>query len=539
MMGAMEHPKTQRPQRVLAAGIAGSGLLLAVLWTWAIWSCAEHWRGNPNYSYGWAVPLLAFGFALRRYVTWRGQSSPDGGSSPAGPPLMAATAVAGTAAALALEYAREEMWHPEITLWSICLLVTFGTLAIFWRVGGKSLVRAEAFPVLFFLTSVPWPPRFEQPLTAALMQSVAAATTEILHWLGVEATSSGGAIALRSGLVGITEACSGIRSLQAGIMFGLAMGEWFLLRPGRRVVLLGIAIALALVTNLARTLTLALHAEWHGAGTVEQVHDMVGNIVVTALVLAIWLAGKLLAGRRDEGDAPESWRARIKSLGPFRFVPTWGIGTSMGLALLVGIFGAHLICARAAASAHEQTSPHFFAQVGPPGPNKSMPVPREVWNELRPTSGEFIRREGEDSSGGGDCFHFFWKPSVWNRFALVHRPDICMPGIGWQAAGPAPQALEVEIDGRSVRFYLFRFRRGETHALELWGAWRNGSPVPLDYTPDQVFGKLPPPSTLALQGKRRSATEIVACSVISSGTEPSSEIAVALLRSVFHYRSDE
>jgi exosortase len=454
---------------------------------------------------------------------------------------IAITAVLALTVAFALEYTREEMWHPEITLWSICLLVTFGTLAVFYRNGGAGLARAEAFPVLFFFTGVPWPPRFEQPLTANLMQSVVATTTEILHWLGVEAQSSGGAIALRSGLVGITEACSGIRSLQAGIMFGLAMGEWFLLRRGRRAVLLGIAIAMALLTNLVRTLILALHAERHGAGTVEQVHDMVGNIVVTAMVLAIWFAGKCLSGRRSQSDGSTgSWLARFRGLLPARAVVGGAFYTGVGLALVAGIFGARLVCAHAEAASHEQTAPRFIAQVDSAGPNKLLAVPREVWNELRPTSGEYIHRERAGSpDDGGDCYHFFWKPSVWNRFALVHRPDICMPGIGWQAAGPPPEAVDLEINDRTVRFYIFRFRRGDTYALELWGAWRNGTAVPLEYTPDQVFGDVPPPPSLALQGKRRSATEIVACSVISEGREPASEIAVALLRSVFNYKADE
>ena len=515
--------------------VPGPAFLLVALWTWAIWSCAEHWRGNPNYSYGWAVPILALGFGLRRYFLWNEEHARTEPSP--GAVTIFITAVLAMTAAFALEYAREEMWHPEITLWSICLLVTFGTLAVFARIGGATLTRAESFPVLFFLSSVPWPPRFEQPLTAGLMQSVAATTTEILHWLGVEAQSSGGAIALRSGLVGITEACSGIRSLQAGIMFGLAMGEWFLLRPGRRVLLLGIAIVLALLTNLARTLTLALHAEWHGAGTVEQVHDLVGNIVITALVLAIWFAGKCLSEGTQESEASISWLTRVQQFRLGRPASAQGVYAGVGLALVAGIFGARLVCARADAASHEQTSPHFVAQIDSSGPNRLLAVPREVWNELRPTSGEYIHRERAASSDeGGDCYHFFWKPSVWNRFALVHRPDICMPGIGWQAAGPPPQAIDLEIDGHRVRFYLFRFRRGDTHALELWGAWRNETAVPLEYTADQIFGNVPPPSSLALQGKRRSATEIVACSVISNGTEPASEIAVALLRSVFHYK---
>jgi hypothetical protein len=305
--------------------------------------------------------------------------------------------------------------------------------------------------------------------------------------------------------------------------------------------LLGIAIVFALLTNLVRTLTLALHAEWHGAGTVEKVHDLVGNIIITALVLAIWLTGKFLSERRSETTSSFSWPVQIRR---FRLGEgAWrrgGLYASVGLAMVAGIFGARLVCARAAAAVHEQVSPRFVAQVGSPGPTRLLAVPREVWNELRPTSGEYVRRESAELPGdGGDCYHFFWKPSVWNRFALVHRPDICMPGIGWQSAGTPAQAMDLEIDGHNVRFYLFRFRRGDIHALELWGAWRNGDPVPLDYTPDQIFGTLPPPPSLALQGKRRSATEIVACSVISAGSEPASEIAVALLRSVFHYRSDE
>jgi exosortase/archaeosortase family protein len=392
------------------------------------------------------------------------------------------------------------------------------------------------FPVLFFLTAVPWPPRLEQPLTSDLMIVVASATTEILHWLGVAAQTSGGAIALRSGLVGITEACSGIRSLQAGTMFGLAMGEWFLLRPSRRLILLGIAVLLALVTNLARTLTLALQAEWHGANSVDQVHDSVGNIVITTLVVAIWLAGRLLShSSADETHVLLGFGGRAKRLLSNLFVPRRGILALATIAIVLGIISARLLYAHNEGSGYTQTGPHFSSQTGPSTMNELAPVPREVWNELRPTSGEYIRHRAADGTqSDGDCFHFFWKPSVWNRFALVHRPDICMPGIGWQSAAP-PESVDVDLNGRSVRFYLFRFRRGSAHALELWGAWRNGDPVPLNYTVRQVFGVEAPPTTLPLQGKRRSATEIVGCSVIGDSAEPRKEIAVALLQSVFIY----
>src|SRR5439155_16815685 len=156
-----------------------------------------------------------------------------------------------------------------IVIWTIAFVPIILTLLVCWLAGGKTLLRAELFPILFFLTAVPWPPRFEQPITAGLMQGVAAATAALLHWVGIAARTAGGAITLRTGVVGISEACSGMRSLQAGIMFGLAMGEWFLLRPLRRIALLFIAIALALITNLIRTLALSLWAEWNGLDAVE------------------------------------------------------------------------------------------------------------------------------------------------------------------------------------------------------------------------------------------------------------------------------
>jgi exosortase/archaeosortase family protein len=318
------------------------------------------------------------------------------------------------------------------------------------------------------------------------------------------------------------------------------MGEWFLLRPTRRLILLGIAILLALITNLVRTLTLALQAEWHGANSVDQIHDLVGNIVITTLVLAIWLSGKLLSDRSDE--APQFFLLlgqRAKRLLAGLFVrPNRGI-SAITIALLAGIVFARLLYAHGEGQGYSQEAPRFVAETGPASMNEIVAVPKEVWNELRPTSGEYIRhRASERTNTEGDCFHFFWKPSVWNRFALVHRPDICMPGIGWETAA-APESVDIDFNGQAVRFYLFRFRRGNAQAVELWGAWRNGDPVPLNYTVRQVFGVDAPPTSLPMQGKRRSATEIVGCSVIGESEEPSKEIAIALLQSVFNYTAHE
>ena len=530
----MVSPQTAAGPRPTSPSFPWALLVVLVTWCWAIWSCAEHWQANPNYSYGWAVPLLATGFAFRRY--WRLPSTnpaPQPALSSLSRAFQLTVAIAIVIMVFALEYWREQMWHPEIVLWSICLIAVLSTLAIFYFCGGATLARAELFPVAFFLTAVPWPPRFEQPLTSSLMKWVAVATTELLHWFGIEAQTSGGAIALPSGLVGITEACSGVRSMQAGIMFGLAMGEWFLLQPVRRIVLLGIAIVLALATNLIRTFVLCLEAHWHGVDYLDQVHDLIGNVVITALIGGIWIAGKLLS--RPTGPRLAIQEIKDRSRSAFRHAFKLGhpVLRSLGLAFLVGIIGARAFTAKIEAKDRTQTSPFFAAKIDKA--NQPRQLSREILSELHPTFAEYVHRQSADLPRGADCFHFFWKPSPWNRFVLVHRPDICMPGIGWTQTVPA-QPVTAQLNGKPIQCQLFRFERGNVYALELWGVWRNGEALSIDYVPAQVLGAAALPSSLHFEGKRRSATEIVACTVIGEGVPPSSDIAVALLQSVFEYK---
>jgi len=67
-----------------------------------------------------------------------------------------------------LEFAREQVLHPIIVIWAIAFVPITLTLLACWLAGGRNLLRAELFPILFFLTAVPWPPRLEQPITAGL-----------------------------------------------------------------------------------------------------------------------------------------------------------------------------------------------------------------------------------------------------------------------------------------------------------------------------------------------------------------------------------
>ena len=519
---------------VISKPHCGCWSLLLAAWTWAIWSCAEYWRANPNYSYGWIVPILGLAYVARRLTLAQSKNIAR--------PIFAVPiwfivffGIVAAAIFFGLEFAREQVWHPIIVIWTIAFVPIILTLLVCWLAGGKTLLRAELFPILFFLTAVPWPPRFEQPITAGLMQGVAAATTALLHWFGIPAQTAGGAITLRTGVVGITEACSGTRSLQAGIMFGLAMGEWFLLSPLRRIALLLIAMVLALCTNLIRTLALSLQAEWHGLDAVEKIHDLTGTLAITALVVAIWICARALRSRHHASAhfGFQNLHARLRAIGAT--IPTTLQSAALAI-LIVGVFGiaiAQIVSAKIETRDQTQTAPFFSVREGPS--LTRVRLPRDVWNELHPTSGEYVRIH-DPRLGAGETFHFFWKPSPWNRFVLVHRPDICMPGIGWESSGP-PESIMIDFSGRQTQLYLFRFQRGDIQALELWGVWRNGDAVPLDYQPNQVLRTAAARPALHLEGKRRSATEIVACVVGGDANHPpNAEQAIAILKSVFQYQ---
>ncbi len=90
-------------------------------------------------------------------------------------------------------------------------------------------------------------------------------------------------------MIDIDEACSGIRSLQAMVMVSLFLGELFRLRPGRRVLLMALGVAVTLIANVIRTVALSSIGFSRGMEAVDHYHDMAGFAV-----LSLSLAGALL-----------------------------------------------------------------------------------------------------------------------------------------------------------------------------------------------------------------------------------------------------
>src|SRR6185369_2405787 len=143
-------------------------------------------------------------------------------------------------------------------------------------------LRALAFPVLFFLVAVPWPSGLEDGLVQFLTRLNTNCTVEVLGVFGIPALQRGNVIEISSGLVGIDEACSGIRSFQASLMIALFLGEVYRLDALRRVLFCVIGFGLSFLFNVGRTFLLTWVAAREGLGAMAKWHDPAGVGVLLA-----------------------------------------------------------------------------------------------------------------------------------------------------------------------------------------------------------------------------------------------------------------
>ncbi len=146
------------------------------------------------------------------------------------------------------------------------------------------------------------------------MRAVAMIVSEILNLLGVPAQFEGSVIRVNAGLVGVNEACSGVRSLQTSLMIGLLFGELYRFTFVRRVLLIVAIIALAFAANVMRAFFLVWMAATRGLDAMERGHDFAGYaILLIVFAGAVGIAALLKRGQA-EGEV-ESSKSKVEGRG--------------------------------------------------------------------------------------------------------------------------------------------------------------------------------------------------------------------------------
>jgi exosortase len=276
-----------------------------LLWVYTVYRLGTLWHSNSDYAYGWFVPLLCLGLFWER---WQHRPPPQ--------PFAASTGLLITWGVLALTLLPSCLFLEVIPYWRFAgwgfagaiIGITFCAL---YLIGGRSWVHHFAFPLLFFLIAVPWPTRIEVPLIEKLSHLNAAVSTWAANLLGTPAIRQGVVIQTGAGMVGIDDACSGIRSFQAAAMVALFLGELFRYAFSRRLFFLLSGATLAFGCNVVRTTYLVRICDLKGKSVLNLAHDPAGftilGITLAGLLVLAWLfRGKTEILKTEKLKAAES-----------------------------------------------------------------------------------------------------------------------------------------------------------------------------------------------------------------------------------------
>ena len=415
---------------------------LRILWT--------DWRIDPQYSYGVLVPLLVIGLLLKRWEDKPARSTLDSGENHTAAVLCCLSGLL-LALTIPMSVANPD-WRP-LGLVASCAAVTITLAVVAWD-GGVAWMRHFAFPICFFLIAVPWTRNVEQAVMLRLMRWNASTTLEILHWAGYEAMCQGNLIVLPSGVLDIEEACSGIRSLQSGLMAALFMGEIYRLIPSRRFLLVIVAILSAVVGNVARNALLALIASSQGIGAVSAWHDRAGILVLlitfgTIFGCAYFWRMKARNPLAQEQSAPREAATKAE-----------GKGSGWCLAAVALLLSSSLVLTEIWFVSHEQGDRGRWGwslrrREGVQGVTGVPLSPATLRLLFYPTgfSEKWITSEGKR----GQMFFFEWPAGRTAVQAVaMHNPEACLSSVGmYLLSSLAPVNCELGSGKIPFRSWVF------------------------------------------------------------------------------------
>jgi exosortase len=479
------------------------------------------WSVNGQYNYGWFVPFFAV------YLFWlRWQDRPPldvrGQKSGVRSRTLIASAIAIVSLFLLLPVRLFQIANPEWRPlgWIHAASVATLTLLYLWCIGGRRWVRHFAFPVAFIFVAVPWPTRVEVPVIQGLMRIVAHVAAETAMLLGIPAQVEGNLIRVSNGLVGVNEACSGIRSLQTALMIGLLFGELKRLSVLRRVALVVGAVVIALLANFIRTVFLVSVAATKNISEVGRWHDIAGYAIVGLVFvgttgLAYWLGSKKSSNAVVAGVS----LAKVKQLQPARLplqfpafylvaALCWLLFVEIGTGAWYRVHETNLVSAAHWSVQWPEQAPNFRElKIDPEirGVLRFDEGEAAAWTLTSPVSSESV---GEAKVSGPrvnrlppnavacHLYVFRWKPGRNSALlASLHRPDVCLPASGWtQVADDGVRNYPV-TGSFELPFRHFEFQRAfedsapqTAHAFYCLSEDRAPEPSAAGASPPQMSG---------------------------------------------------
>ncbi|HET9952709.1 MAG TPA: exosortase A [Candidatus Eisenbacteria bacterium] len=272
------HPGWPRLALVAIPTIA----ILLLLYRDTLSTIAGIWWRSETFTHGFFVAPAAL------LVAWRLRRRVATTAPVPAPALLAAVAMAAllwTLARVAGIQGIEQAAFVTLLVASIVALI------------GTEAARALAFPLAFLFLMVP----FGEIFVPTLIEYTARFTVAALRLTGIPVARDGDLFRIPGGTWRVVEACSGLRYLIASFTLGWFFAWWTFGSLRRRIVFVGLAIAVPIVANWVRAYLIVMIGYLSDMKLATGVdHIIYGWIFFSLVMAALFFAGRIWADRVRE-----------------------------------------------------------------------------------------------------------------------------------------------------------------------------------------------------------------------------------------------
>ena len=274
-------------------------LPIGVALAWLLSKASWFWENNPDMQFGWVIPLLS------GYLLFEGfEKSPTVVGKWT---FVNVVPIAVGIGFLFLTQVYQAAYGLTATsMAGLGLGFVFVVMGHLQYIYGWPGIRTFGFGLAFVLIALPIPSVIYGQIISTLQRGITLVNVEVLALLGTPASIQGNLVQLPTGVLGVDEACSGIRSLQSTVMATLFIGYLTLRRTSSRIGLFVGGVLLALLGNFIRVFALSYSASLNGIDAVDAAHDFAGWSILSFTVVGVgvmsWGLGKLELAVLSQAD---------------------------------------------------------------------------------------------------------------------------------------------------------------------------------------------------------------------------------------------
>ncbi|MDA1229643.1 MAG: exosortase/archaeosortase family protein [Planctomycetota bacterium] len=256
------------------------GIAMAVLFRDLLLGCISRWTTEPQYSHGFAIPVMALGlgwFSRHKFLPGVARSDTYGLS-------MIVVGIVGHVAAV--------YFYIEAIDAMSFVITACGTTLLIW---GRRAFSALWPSVLFLGFMLPLPFQIERALSGPLQILGANEAAWYIQMCGIPAIARGNIILMGDTQLGVAEACSGLRMLMVFFAISTAAVIVSMRTVWEKFLILFSTVPIALVCNIVRIVATAIAHQTLGGEMADLVfHDVSGWLMMPLAMLMLFMELKLM-----------------------------------------------------------------------------------------------------------------------------------------------------------------------------------------------------------------------------------------------------